>query len=569
MIKVIVYLPKFEDGSYSGSCYHRISYCIEKLQEKGLVQLFITDKLSEENLKDKDVLFYSYYTNLRTSELSILRTKYNFKIIVDIDDNLELDKKNPSYTFWNHYKIGDFVKKNIITADLVIVTNEALKKKFDGLNDRIEIIPNAINFGHDQFHGYKSPSEKIRIGVIGSLSHLQDYEILRNPLKRILGDKGIMDKCEFMIGGVNTGNIESENAWAKITNSIFQKKARCYEALPPDTYMNLYNNLDLLLIPLEANEFTSMKSDIKILEATCKNILVLASNVEPYKSSDLGFIPINSQKDWYLEIKKIVKTGIIPIFTKNKEIRSYEKVNNLRYEVIKEIVENKEKLDSDKKLYVITYDKEHFVEDGYIQYDNSEVNSIEQKSYLFEYNSIIDILGKDKSEDKELIGIFSYKFPLKTSISYKEVSNFLDSNKGYDLYNFCYPLPEPYLKFTESSHPGFMELFSLICGRLGLRIEEPKEVIYSNQIIATKELYGRFLKDCILPAIELMEGEFKDLAWKDSGYGSGLPKLALKEKTGLDFYSFHTFILERMFSIYLLNNPKIKVKTYYDTKRTN
>ena len=37
-----------------------------------------------------------------------------------------------------------------------------------------------------------------------------------------------------------------------------------------------------------------------------------------------------------------------------------------------------------------------------------------------------------------------------------------------------------------------------------------------------------------------------------------MSKEKLKQLTGLDYYPMHTFVLERMLSLYLHNNPKIK-----------
>ena len=42
------------------------------------------------------------------------------------------------------------------------------------------------------------------------------------------------------------------------------------------------------------------------------------------------------------------------------------------------------------KIYSIVYDKNQIVE--YEKYDNSHIKTIEQKSYLFEYNVLIDVI---------------------------------------------------------------------------------------------------------------------------------------------------------------------------------
>ena len=71
------------------------------------------------------------------------------------------------------------------------------------------------------------------------------------------------------------------------------------------------------------------------------------------------------------------------------------------------------------KIYSIVYNNEQIVE--YEKYDNSNIKTIEQRSYLFEYNPIIDIIQNNNFKKDDLIGIFSWKFPYKTLIFKKKL----------------------------------------------------------------------------------------------------------------------------------------------------
>ena len=96
-----------------------------------------------------------------------------------------------------------------------------------------------------------------------------------------------------------------------------------------------------------------------------------------------------------------------------------------------------------------------------------------------------------------------------------------------------------------------MELFTAICGDLGLKVSEPKHTIYSNFFIAKKGVFIEY-QNLLRQAVELLEGKYKEQAWNDSAY-KGLPKERLKEATGLDHYPMHTFILERLLSVWIDN----------------
>lgn len=211
------------------------------------------------------------------------------------------------------------------------------------------------------------------------------------------------------------------------------------------------------------------------------------------------------------------------------------------------------------KIYSTVYDKNQIVE--YEKYDNSFIKTVEQKSYLFEYNCIVDVIDNHKITE-DYLGIFSYKFPMKTGLFKKKLFKILEQNPNYDIYTFCshrIDLKGKYLQFTEKVHPNFKKCMDIICKEFDIDYKEPKYIIYSNFFIAKTKIY----KDYILfvkNIIEFMENnnELKNLLWKDFNYKSGLNNELLKQYTGLDFYTGHTFCLERCISLWIENkNYKI------------
>jgi len=195
----------------------------------------------------------------------------------------------------------------------------------------------------------------------------------------------------------------------------------------------------------------------------------------------------------------------------------------------------------------------------YERYDNSRIQTIEDKSYLFEYNPIVDIVDNhDVKED--YLGIFSWKFPFKSGLFKKKLLWLMKNNPDYDVYSMCnVPFKNGYLEFTEKYHPGFMDIFKPLCQDLALTVKEPKNPIYSNFFIMKTELYKDYVDTIIKPAIELLETKYKDLVWKDAKYTAGLKPENLKTFTGLDYYPFHTFVLERLVNQYI-DNKGLSIK---------
>ena len=209
------------------------------------------------------------------------------------------------------------------------------------------------------------------------------------------------------------------------------------------------------------------------------------------------------------------------------------------------------------KIYSIVYDEQQTIE--YEKYFNN-INTVNMRSYLFEYNVLIDIIDNFKIDNDKYLGIFSHKFPFKTGLFKKKLYWLLENNPDFDIYGLCpqYSLKGKYLDFTEKAHPGFKELFYPLCKDLELEIREPEYVIYSNFVVMKTSIYKDYINTIIKPAIYLLETKYKDLAWKNSNY-KGLPMDQLKLHTELDYYPFFTFVLERLLNMYI-NNRDFKFK---------
>jgi len=204
------------------------------------------------------------------------------------------------------------------------------------------------------------------------------------------------------------------------------------------------------------------------------------------------------------------------------------------------------------KIYSIIYDVAQ--KSQYERYDNSHIKTPTQKSYLFEYNPIIDIIDNHHIEE-DYLGIFSYKFATKFSFNGKAITkdvlrNRLESSPGFDVYGLSNLSSKKFFgfDFIESSHPGFFDIFFPLCDDLKLSKEEPEFMINSNFFVAKKEIYFDYVTSVIKPAIELLDGKYKELAWRKCNYAAANPNIM--QLTGLPCYTFHTFILERLMAQY-------------------
>lgn len=527
-----------------GSKYHRLFLPYSLLGEK----VVFSDKITEELVKDIDVLVIHYYDPVPPAQISIWKKKYGFKLIVDIDDTFNIHKSHIIYGILS--KIIPFAKDLAILADHITVSTEYLKQEMLRYNNRITVIDNYLPYGHGQFKVLFEPLDeffhrKIRVGLIGSASHIEDWSSIWLDLKRIVNDERFKANCEFVLCGYNS-KITGWNKLKQITNGI------PLEYKNPNEYMELYNKLDIALCPLKNNELNKGKSALKVYEAACTDTILILDKLYKSKGNVCDY-HLYPDKCWYSAVmdligdKKELYKKKIEVGDKVRRSTDFSK----RIEKIREVIQSEEvQIEHNVSLFSIIYNEEQRELSEYNVFFN-KINSVEDKSYLFEYNPMIDII--DNYQLKEWTGIFSWKFPLKTGVFEKKIIKSIDDN--YDIIYFCKPIIN-YLKFTEVHHPGFMKLFNSVCSDLGLKINEPRHVIYSNFFVARTDVYREYVNNIIKPAIELLETKHKKQAWADSKY-KGLSKEKLNKYTGLDYYTMHTFILERLISVWI-DNKKIK-----------
>lgn len=284
------------------------------------VELKLSNRITEELVKDIDILFCNRFINgLPLHEVLALREKYGFKIIIDNDDYWELD---PHHVLYHVYENGikEAIKEFIVHADYTFVTHERLYEKSIKLNPNCSILPNAIG-RYEQFDVSKYPSDYIRLFYAGSNTHVKDIELLKNPIKRFH-----WNNIEMVLCGHNEKNPELMRMATDFTNGG-KLRNNLVRFLPVEEYYHFYSLCDIALIPLVDSKFNQYKSNLKILEAANVSSPVIVSKVHPY----LGFPEdivnyVSSQGDWYRQVKKLIEN---PNMVKEQglALRDYCKAN--------------------------------------------------------------------------------------------------------------------------------------------------------------------------------------------------------------------------------------------------
>lgn len=522
----------------SGGSYHRV-----KLWSEFVENVTLTQELTEELVSQCDILYIHWNSKTSVVDLSIWKEKYGFKLIADIDDVWILPEE---------FKFSVFLSQHLCQlADHVICTSDYLVPDIMHWNLNITVIPNLVPAGKGQFTPTEKPDRnKIRIGIGGSISHYQDYMSLRPLIRQMEELPNFNNKYEFAVIGYNG----KDKRWQDVRKMF--KKVKLFNAKSCEDYMSLYDHLDIMFCPLLDTEINRGRSLLKIYECFSKKVVPFLSDVDVVKipKPEVSYYPYVIRPIWNTktQLECLESIGLYATYFEQLSYLStfdYQKeCVDSRLELFQKVID-RPIVESKMDLYSIAY-----LQDQDVEYNKifNRINTIEDKSYLFEYNKIIEYTNHwETYSNDSYLGYFSYKFPYKTGF-YKRIVEDILKNEDSDVVMFC-KQADDYLKYTEEQHPGFMNIFTKICDKLGLEIKDKLPTVYSNFFVAKADVYKDYVKLLEL-AIDIMETDpvIKELCWQDASY-KGLSSEDLKKYTGLDHYTFHTFILERLMSVWLVN----------------
>lgn len=285
--------------------------------------------------------------------------------IIDVDDNWNLNPQHPLYAQNKASNNPMKTEKNLSMCDYVTTTTDIFANYIKRINKNVHVFPNAINTDEDQFKPIKNESKRIRFGFVMGSSHERDMELFRGVVNSLPQD--IMDKIQIVLCGYDLrgtvtelnpdGSIRNqrpiqphESVWYRYEQNVtdnYRIVGPAYhsflekftpnlqwpnvenEAYRREWTMDLnnfgkhYRNVDVLIVPLDENDFNKMKSELKLIEAGFTNTAVIASNFGPYTIGTKNLFEygggINPEgncilvdkrkvhKDWANAIKKLVK----------------------------------------------------------------------------------------------------------------------------------------------------------------------------------------------------------------------------------------------------------------------
>jgi len=220
-----------------------------------------------------------------------------------------------------------------------------------------------------------------------------------------------------------------------------------------------------------------------------------------------------------------------------------------------------------------------------IYYDQSQRTSLlpgfdhffNQKNEIFCENSVLIELfrgAKQRGVDFDWMGVFSWKVKSKIprnpnfSLQYlQKCANKYSSThdiiapklSSYDWSELNQGPAHPRILHCHPVFPGYWRCMDLILKKLkipnlnnGNHLDRPITQIFTNIFLAKQHVLRSYIDEFLEPTIELIkhDEEVRHLAYLPSDYFMPFPK-SLQLSTGLNYWPFVPFILERMINVFI------------------
>lgn len=218
---------------------------------------------------------------------------HGLKIVADADDLFDLlEDDNPNKLDHDKTDAKAVIGKTLQIADLVTVTTPYLREQLLKYNDNIEILPNYMDLKRWDLPIYENDSKEIRIGWAGSMTHVKDFELVVEPLKRIL--KRYPKAKLIILGDPRIADLFKGFPVETVLGVDFDAYPARLHSL----------RLDIGIAPLRDSEFNKGKSNIKALEyGICKIPAIFSPTV--YQGSVCGVIA-RTKTEWFESLNSYV-----------------------------------------------------------------------------------------------------------------------------------------------------------------------------------------------------------------------------------------------------------------------
>ena len=318
---------KIIQGGSIGVTYHRLTNPMKYFQEG--IDIEVVKKVP---IKEPDCRVIMYNVRgVNQSVESLLKIKEKgVRLWADIDDWIERPNwhlnRVPSELYESKLILEYLRIADVITCSTKNLQHE-LKKQF-----KIEanVIHNAIDVEIER------TEHELSIGWIGGTNHHIDHKQLIHVMRNEY-------KAKRIIGGADNPKNEYWQYLDRIWSGDRVHHVEILKAENVYNYMNLYKNIDIVLLPSTDDIYTRCKSNLKLLECASVGLPIITSDKGAYSEiKNYQGLKCKDSKSWRSAIELLIRSE-----RKRKEyaegLKDYakdftmQKANLIRFEILKHL----------------------------------------------------------------------------------------------------------------------------------------------------------------------------------------------------------------------------------------
>ncbi|MFA5416943.1 MAG: glycosyltransferase [Bacteroidales bacterium] len=226
------------------------------------------------------------------------------KVIIDLDDDFAaVPKHNPAYNYTGPGHVTFLHELRKMMQVPGVITTYASEELINRYKIEGVVIPNCFDEENPAWElgTHKIDDGMVKIGFTGSLTHREDFKLVKDTLKKLLAEYKnlkICIACDFQIHDEFLDTPENQKLFIP--------------GLKYEDYPLSFKHYDILIAPLKDTYFNRAKSDIKLLEAGATKTPWVASDLPFYSSWGVGGAIVKKDTsgkidDWETPLRMLIE----------------------------------------------------------------------------------------------------------------------------------------------------------------------------------------------------------------------------------------------------------------------
>ncbi|MDO4526538.1 MAG: glycosyltransferase [Candidatus Saccharibacteria bacterium] len=312
-MKTVLYIV---ENTESAQFRYRVLNVIEALEKSAnwRGKWVLTSAFREEDLEGVSLAVILRQSGKDGKILGVIESakRHGIKVLFDLDDLIFSYKdlailmsatNSKNIFYWAGYVWG--IRRIAKKVDGFVTTNGFLKRKLElGFSKKVAVIPNSLNKKQvgisDGLIKEKKKKDVFSIGYFsGSPTHTKDFQVVEPELIKFLEKH---DDAFLRI----VGYMDLSSEMKRLASNGRVKMASLVDYLKLE---KLISEVDVNIAPLQINDFTNSKSELKFFEAGVVETVTIASPTYAFSraitDSQNGFLAKSGE--WYDKLEQIYK----------------------------------------------------------------------------------------------------------------------------------------------------------------------------------------------------------------------------------------------------------------------